>query len=61
MSKTICATMGDKTWEFRSTLEAEEALSKELGKQYINSAISKACRGKYFGKHVYKGIHFIYD
>tara|TARA_B110000858_G_scaffold157586_1_gene180387 strand:- start:276 stop:1043 length:768 start_codon:yes stop_codon:yes gene_type:complete len=64
MSKTICATMGDKTWKFRSTLEAEEVLSKELGKQYNSSAISKACRGKYGSKrnlHVLKGIHFIYD
>ena len=62
--KSLTATMGDKTWKFESTYAASTKLEKELGESYGNSAISKACRGKFGSKknlHIYKGIHFKYD
>ena len=59
--KPITATKAGKTWNFESVLVAEKKLEVELGTKFGKSAISKACRGKFHGKHTYKGIHFIYD
>ena len=59
--KSITATQDDKTWHFESSYAASTKLANEFKEKFDQGAISKACRGKYHGKHVYKGIHFIYD
>ena len=61
-SKRIKATKGDKTWIFKSALEAAEILSKEFGGKFYNSHIGQAAMGKWGKKKtVYKGITFNFD
>ena len=59
--RSLAAKKGNESWTFLSTLQATQQLAIQFKENFDQSSISKACRGKYYGKHTYKGITFKYN